>query len=131
MFVASNDHLKKMVLPNKMKNMFFFNIQFPLKSCWKELFDHALKVVCLVYRHCFRLCKKIFKVEGVPKILCVLNFFNYLWCTPSDCPQSFFWDQWQSYLKFIIKGWITHWTLNTSKKRFIYLYIFRIKILLN
>ena len=59
--------------------------------------------------------KKILKIKGVPKILCILHIVNYLRNTAFDFPQIIFGDQWQSYLKFIIKGWIRY---STSKEQF-------------
>jgi len=66
-----------------------------------------LKTGCLLYRHYCWLYKKklkILKIKGVPKILCFLHIVNYLRNTAFDFPQIFFEDQWQSYLKCIIKG---------------------------
>ena len=85
---------------NKMKSM----ILWIFNSLWNDLeksYLTILKTGCLLYRHYCRLYKKklkILKIKGVPKILCVLHIVNYLWNTPTDCPQIFFWDQWQSFL---------------------------------
>ena len=93
---------------NKIKSRIFLI----LNSLWNDLeksYLTKLKTGCLLYRHYCWLYKKkqkIMKIKGVPKILCILHIVNYLRNTTFDFPQIFFEDQWQSYLKFIIKGWI-------------------------